>query len=121
MEDDEEYTVNLPNIDGSTITITIPKEPSIGDVWLDTSSMDVNVFSGNHDWITITGDSGTIDLNNITFDRVMFEDNMPDPQELKRMCEEYPGLEKAYENFKTVYKMVEQDWRGKQDDQGSLF
>lgn len=121
MEDDEEFSIDLTKIDGSTISITIPKEPSIGDVWFDTSSMDVNVFSGNHDWITITGDSDSIDLSRITFDRVMFEDDMPDPQELKRMCEEYPGLEKAYENFKTVYKMVEQDWRGKQDDQDSLF
>jgi hypothetical protein len=123
MEDDEAHTVDLPNIDGSTITITIPKEPSIGDVWLDTSSMDVNVFSGNHDWITITGDSGSIDLNNITIvEPVEFEDQMPSVAKIEDMCKEYPGLEKAYENFKTVYKMVHQHWRGKQDsDEDTLF
>lgn len=119
MEDEDYYIVDLTDMDGSTTTITIPKEPNIGDVCLDSSTSSINVFSGNHDWVTITNDN-TIDLSGITFDRVMFEDDMPDPQELKRMCEEYPGLEKAYENFKTVYKMVEQDWRGKQDDGDQL-
>lgn len=97
MEDDE-YTLNITSIDGTISTITIPE---------------------SHDWISI---SDTIDLSNITFDRVIFEDHMPNPEELKRMCEEYPALEKAYENFKIVYKMVHQDWRGKQDqDSATLF
>lgn len=56
----------------------------------------------------------TITIN--TAGPVEFEDTMPCPTELKRMCEEYPGLDKAYENFKTFYKLVEQDWRGKQKD-----
>ena len=29
---------------------------------------------------------------------------------------EYPALAKAYENFKTVYKLVEQDYKGKEED-----
>lgn len=118
MEDDEEYTVDLTNIDGSTVSIAIPSTPNVGDIWLNTSTMNTSVYSSNYDWITV--DSGSIDLNNITFDRVMFEDDMPNPQELKEMCAEYPGLEKAYENFKAVYKMVEQDWRGKQKGQDEL-
>jgi hypothetical protein len=32
------------------------------------------------------------------------------------MCKEYPALEKALKNFETIYKMVEQDWRGKTKD-----
>lgn len=98
MEDDD-LTLDITSIEDGTIsTITIP---------------------ASYDWISI---DGTIDLSNITFDRVMFEDCMPDPEELKRMCEEYPALEKAYENFKIVYKMVHQDWRGKQDqDSATLF
>lgn len=50
----------------------------------------------------------------ISLNSVVFEDYLPDIKELERMCEEYPGLDKAYENFKTFYKLVEQDWRGKQ-------
>jgi hypothetical protein len=116
-----ESEINMDELDitidlGSTTTVSIP-DYSIGDIYVDSHTMDSTFTVDINDIFT-----DTIDISNITFDRVMFEDDMPDPQELKRMCEEYPGLEKAYENFKTVYKMVEQDWRGKQDtDEDSLF
>jgi hypothetical protein len=104
-------------------SITAPRDPNIGDIWLDTSSMTTNVYTDSYDWITITGDSGSIDLNNITIvEPVEFEDQMPSVAKIEDMCKEYPGLEKAYENFKTVYKMVHQHWRGKQDaEQDGLF
>lgn len=41
-------------------------------------------------------------------------DTLPDLDKVEEMCREYPGLDKAFENFKTVYKMIEQDWLGKQ-------
>lgn len=119
-KDKDEYTLDLTNIDGTTDTITITS--------LDTSDYTINLDDYMVDTIDISSISvGDVNLDwqhisNITFDRVMFEDDMPDPQELKEMCEEYPALEKVYENFKTVYKMVEQDWRGKQDsDEDTLF
>lgn len=43
-----------------------------------------------------------------------FENYLPPLSEVLAMCEEYPGLAKAYENFKTAYQLVEQDWKGKQ-------
>jgi len=89
-----DYTTNIDDYMVDTIDIST----------ITTSTLDP-AYDVNLDWVT-----------GITFDRIMFEDDMPDPQEIKRMCEEYPALEKVYENFKTVYKMVEQDWRGKQDD-----
>jgi hypothetical protein len=46
----------------------------------------------------------------------IFQDYLPTVREIENMCEEYPALEKAYENFKTIYKMVEQDYKGKQQD-----
>ena len=96
--DSDTITINMNDYMSDTIDIS-----SITTTTIDTA-YDVNL-----DWAT-----------NITFDRVMFEDEMPDPQEIKRMCEEYPALEKVYENFKTIYKMVEQDWKGKQDDDEEL-
>ena len=50
---------------------------------------------------------------------VVFEDTMPNPLIVNEMCKEYPALDKAYENFKTIYKMVKQDWDGKQKDSES--
>tara|TARA_X000001036_G_scaffold428252_1_gene457811 strand:- start:98 stop:457 length:360 start_codon:yes stop_codon:yes gene_type:complete len=35
--------------------------------------------------------------------------------QIKEMCIEYPALSKAYDNFRTIYEMVLQDWKGKQD------
>ena len=97
--------------DSNTITIDM-NDYSMSDYTVDT----VDISSITTSTIDTTWDS----LTNITFDRVMFEDDMPDPQTLKQMCEEYPALEKVYENFKTVYKLVEQDWKGKQDNDEEL-
>jgi len=32
---------------------------------------------------------------------------------VENMCKHYPALQKAFDNFKTVYEMVEQDYEGK--------
>jgi hypothetical protein len=37
---------------------------------------------------------------------------MPSIDKIHNMVGYYPALEKAYENFKTIYKMVEQDYKG---------
>ena len=39
-------------------------------------------------------------------------DHLPAMSVVQDMCKHYPALEKALENFKTVYKMVEQDYKG---------
>ena len=42
--------------------------------------------------------------------------NVYDINEIEEMCSEYPALAKAYENFRTMYDMVLQDYKGKQND-----
>ena len=54
--------------------------------------------------------------DSITWDQIEFEDSMPSVAKVEDMCKDYPALDKAYENFKTIYKMVHQDWKGKQKD-----
>ena len=133
---DDKFTTDLSGLDiEDTISIDTCtlSDRSIGDITLTIGDLyelsDINDYVDN-DTIDISSIANTTidtayDVNldwatNITIDRVMFEDDMPDPQEIKRMCEEYPALEKVYENFKTVYKMVEQDWKGKTDDDEEL-
>ncbi len=82
---------------------------------------------------TSTFDSITgLDISNIRLDDtitsiswptpVEWTDCFPDFNTVEQMCKEYPGLEKAFENFKTVYKLVEQDYKSKsEDDQDNLF
>ena len=91
-----------------------------------TDTLDINHHYGHTiDISTIT--SSTIDttidfdwLNddgiNITLNEpVEFEDHMPDVAKIEDMCNDYPALAQAYEKFKTIYSMVHQDWKGRQD------
>ena len=43
------------------------------------------------------------------------DDTYLEVAEVEKMCAEYPALAKVYENFKTVYDLVKQDWKGKLD------
>lgn len=105
---EDDYIIDMSSMSDSTITLT----SSVNDIWINTST---------NDWATIDGD--TINLDNITiYQPIEFEDEMPAVAKVEDMCKNYPALEKAYENFKTIYKMVHQDWQGKQDSEnGSLF
>jgi hypothetical protein len=105
---DETITINIGDytvdtIDTSNITLTQPTYSMADSSYTLSSSID--------DLVSIDG---------ITFDRVMFEDHMPDPDRIKNMCEKYPALSKAYENFKTIYKMVEQDYKGNYEEDDEL-
>jgi hypothetical protein len=50
----------------------------------------------------------TVDLNNISWDL----GNKIDPSRVEKMCEHYPALKKAWDNFYAIYKMVDQDYKG---------
>ena len=96
MEDDE-YTIDISTMSGTTDTITISTNSYVDD------------------WISI---DGTFDVSGITLTKpIEFEDHMPAVAKVEDMCNNYPALEKAYENFKTIYKMVHQDWQGRQDEE----
>jgi hypothetical protein len=43
-----------------------------------------------------------------------FDGRWPEYDRVMDMCKEYPGLEIAYRKFKEVYKMVKEDYDGKQ-------
>lgn len=105
---DETITINIGDytadtVDISNITLTQPTYSMADTAYTLSSSID--------DLVSIDG---------ITFDRVMFEDHMPDPARIKNMCKKYPALSKAYENFKTIYKMVEQDYKGNYEEDDEL-
>lgn len=72
----------------------------------DVTGVSISNASMEDYWIT----SSSIDWS---ISATPFVDCMPDLDRVNEMCEEYPALAKALENFKTVYAMVEQDWKGK--------
>ena len=74
----------------------------------------------NSNPVTI-GQIGTVDLSGIesftSFTNLYkeeFDGRFPDYDRVMEMCKEYPGLEIAYRKFKEVYKMVKEDYDGKQ-------
>ena len=106
--------------------ITMSDETTITINTTDTLDLDINHHYGHTiDISTITSSTidTTIDFDLFTDDElsitlnepVEFEDHMPDVAKVEDMCNDYPALAKAYENFKNRYAMVHQDWKGRQD------
>lgn len=117
MEDDD-ITIDISTILSST-TVTLPSNPTVGDIWFDTSNNSVLTYD-NTQWVTVL-DNNDIHINTLDFPGpVEWEHEFPAFHKVEEMCKEYPALEKAYENFKTVYTMVKQDWEGKQKERNSV-
>lgn len=93
----------------SVSTITLPEyDTEIDRVFtIDTNSMDD---------ITLTIDEDST----FTIGYKDFQDKMPDITKVHNMCGYYPALEKAYENFKSIYQMVEQDYIGNYQEEDEL-
>lgn len=102
---EDDYTIDI-NTYTDTITIT---GSTINTITLDT----VDVTGYDIAWTM--NDTIDIDLNSITFPiPVEWQNEFPAFHKMEEMRKEYPALERAYENFKTIYTLVEQDWIGKQ-------
>jgi len=110
---DFESTINIDTTDSmGTITITGTNDMD--------SSMDSYVYTiddGNIDISNIVyNDNITFDWDNISITPTLWTEVLPNVDTVNDMCKEYPALAKAYENFQTVYKLVEQDYKGKKED-----
>ena len=66
--------------------------------------------------IISSDDQISFDWDNIKIVPTLWKEALPDLYTVNDMCEQYPALAKAYENFQTVYKLVEQDYKGKKED-----
>ena len=89
----------------STITIDTTAQE---DLYIDTSTHSTTITGAD---IDLTDDSWG-NLSSLSITITEFENCMPDIYKIKNMCEQYPALEKAYENFVSIYKMVHQDYVG---------
>lgn len=98
----ETITISADDLDESGFSYSIDTaSPSISSITIDT--VDTSAFD---DLISLD------DINLTITEPKDFITHMPDVHEIEAMCEYYPALEKAYENFKTIYNMVKQDYVG---------
>ena len=117
----DDLTVDTIDLGATNLgeSFTIPDTLYIGD-----SDSEYNItFNDNITVNTVTTSTNRWDIytsDNYQFpwngDYKLWEHCLPSLSEVEEMCKEYPGLKKAYENFKTIYKMVEQDYKGKKED-----
>ena len=113
------------SISSPTVTIDLSDYPEESFVTDTGSEFTYNISSsltGSIDTIspTYTIDSSaqsSLVFDNITIVPTLWKEALPDVDTVNAMCNEYPALAKAYENFKTVYKLVEQDYKGKKEDE----
>ena len=108
-------------IDTNTITIKLDETygttstylENTGVVYTTDDTMGETFTLDLSDTITLDGIIDTEGPYNWNFDLTPFVNTMPTIDEINKMCDVYPGLAKAFENFKTAYKLVEQDYKGK--------
>ena len=104
------YTINLNDTYGTTTSYF--SNDYTGVIATDVGTVLPSAF-------TITS-SGNIGIGTIsTMSSVDFNWNTENTHlevaEVEKMCSEYPALAKVYENFKTMYDLVKQDWEGKKN------
>ena len=104
-----DYTFNVStNTNGSVITSSnLDSITTISGI----STSTVNISD-----IISLDDQISFDFDNIKIVPTLWKEALPDVYTVNEMCKEYPALAKAYENFQTVYKLVEQDYKGKKED-----
>ena len=113
---DSGETLDLSNILDTTGDITINLNDTMNTTYWASDSISNITISGINN--AISGDGTfTIDTNSVDW---LYTDTRIDPDEIERMCKEYPALEKTWRNFKATYDLVKQDWKGKQDGEDEL-
>ena len=111
MDDKDKITLDLGDL-LSDDTITIDLNDTYGTTttyWAGDSITDIT--TSGYDG-TFTVDTNTLVNDTVNIDWLYNNMNI-DPNEVERMCKEYPSLEKVWRNFKSVYDMVKQDYEGK--------
>ena len=109
--------INWNSEDIITIDTSVDEDLTFDVSDITVSSIDISSIANTG---TITLDD-THWADNITWEQTEFEDCMPSVAKVEDMCKDYPALAQAYENFKTIYAMVHQDWKGKQKDDEAPF
>lgn len=120
---EDTITISLSDLDESGMVADSSYTIDVSDITTtfgSTTTIDtINTTSTINDGLTITLDDPHW-ADNITWEQVEFEDSMPSIAKVEDMCNDYPALAKAYENFKTIYAMVHQDWKGRQENDDQM-
>ena len=115
---DDTITIDLSDYTMDTDSSFISSSTLDGITTISSISTDTIDIDSTIDNITIDTEHWS---DSIIWEQTEFEDTMPSVAKVEDMCKDYPALDKAYENFKTIYAMVHQDWKGNQDNEETPF
>lgn len=117
------YTITLNDVN-EAITVSYDNSSIPALTSADIITLTGTPYSGSFTTSTID----TIDLSAIesfsSFTNLYkeeFDGRFPDYDRIQEMCKEYPGLEIAYRKFKEVYKMVKEDYDGKERERRGKY
>jgi hypothetical protein len=102
LKNDEIY-INIDDIDFTDLDL---------DTTFTISTDDTDTLSANNIWSY--NNNNTVILNDDVTYRYPKPRNELDEKQIESMCREYPALEKVWRNFKSIYDLVQQDYKGKQ-------
>ena len=91
-----------------------------GTITLSTGGTHMGYTIGSNMTISSNGNVGIgtisgLSASTFSWKNQEFVDCMPDYNRIEKMCKEYPGLAVAFEKFKTVYKLVKDDYDTPED------
>ena len=110
MDDDEVIGDIIINPDHVSVTGWDPTWQDMATtVTIDSLTADI-IDTSIYTLTGVTNDDGNFGDYNFTLNPKEFEDHMPSVSKINDMCEEYPALNQAWENFRTMYEFVHQDW-----------
>lgn len=105
-------TISASGLGYSTETITITS-PSVDTI--DLSSLSIGTIDLNN--TMYTSGSTISNIGPLAVDDIQifgfgedWKDQFPNWDQVKDMCDKYPGLQIAFDKFKTVYKLVKDDY-----------
>lgn len=113
-------TYSITSGSSDTITFDNISYDSISTITLDTTSLYgagqpiYTVGNSSVDTITITG--GSVGSSFVWKMPEEWVDTFPAWSRIEDMCRQYPGLKVAFENFKTVYQLVKDDYDSPKDE-----
>ena len=100
-----------------TFTIELPSDlHASSGYYIDSNMNTISITGGTGSAYTIlTSDTITLNHQFNWTNSEEFVDSFPDWQRVQDMCEQYPGLEIALRNFRTVYTLVKDDYDNPKD------
>jgi hypothetical protein len=111
-----DYSTTLDDLLTSTITAsnaTYPSITCIGGSYTTSTISNITLTSPSTSCYTIASGSGSSSI--FWGSPAEWVDGFPSWDRVQKMCNEYPGLKIAFDNFKTVYLLVKDDYDTPED------